>query len=247
VADAAPGDGSVVTNDLAPRDDSGTDATVPDVSVAETSPVLTGPQVCGYTPCAAGAPCADLSVDQDDLRASVVIDTRMFQPTDCAMLEGCITQTGMRRLLHFDTGTINVGTADLYIGAPLQHACFQWSDCHQHYHFKGVGRYTLYQADGVTVAAVGHKQGFCLEDVDPMPSLNPPPAVPATPFTCDNQGLHVGWRDIYPNNIDCQWIDITGVAPGSYVLSVIVNADHYMPESNYANNEARATVTIPAE
>ncbi len=214
----------------------------------ESSPAVddtaTGPQVCGFSPCAPGAPCADLTVDRDDLLASILVDTRTFLPTDCAVVEGCILTTGLRRLLHFDTGTQNVGTADVVVGDPTANACFQWSACHQHYHFKGVGKYTLYQTDGTTVAAVGHKQGFCLEDVEPIPSLTPPPATPANPFTCQNQGLSVGWEDIYPNDIDCQWIDITGVAAGSYILSVVINSEEYLPESNYDNNEARVPVTI---
>jgi len=183
-------------------------------------------------------------VDRDDLLASILVDTRTFLPTDCAMVEGCILTPGVRRILHFDTGTQNVGTADVVVGDPTANACFQWSACHQHYHFKGVGKYTLYQSDGSTIAAVGHKQGFCLEDVEPIPSLSPPPANPANPYTCQNQGLSVGWEDIYPNDIDCQWIDITGVPAGSYILSVIINSQEYLPESNYDNNEARVPVTI---
>jgi hypothetical protein len=211
-----------------------------DADVAET-----GPQTCGFAPCAPGQPCPDLIGDPEDLVASITISTRNFAPTDCAILEGCILQTGTRRLLRFDTATQNVGSADLVIGDPSMNACFVWSECHQHFHFKGVGAYTLDEADGVTVAAVGHKQGFCMDDVEAIPTLTPPPANPATPFSCTNQGLHKGWEDVYPADIDCQWVDITGVPPGQYVLSVVINGEHLMPESNYANNETRTPVTIP--
>jgi hypothetical protein len=213
----------------------------PEASPPDAPP---GPAACGLSPCAPGEPCADLTVDREDLIASVVIQEQQFDPTSCAVAEGCIMQTGLRRLLRFDTGTINLGTADLHIGDPTQNACFTFSQCHQHYHFRGVGRYTLYTADGTTAVATGHKQGFCLEDVYPYPGIQPPAPQPATPFTCNDQGLHVGFEDVYPNNIDCQWIDITGVAAGSYTLSVIVNADEYLPESNYENNEVRVPVTI---
>ena len=231
-------DATTVTGVTAVAPDAAPDSGVP----PDESP--TGPQVCGFSACPPDSPCADLTVDRDDLLASILVDTRTFAPTDCAMVEGCILTPGTRRLLHFDTGTQNVGTADVVVGDPTANACFQWSACHQHYHFKGVGKYTLYQPDGTTVAAVGHKQGFCLEDVEPIPSLDPPPAPPDTPFTCTNQGLHVGFEDIYPNDIDCQWVDITGVPAGSYILSVIINSQDYLPESNYENNEARVPVTI---
>jgi hypothetical protein len=217
-----------------------------DASVADEPPPATGggPQSCGFTPCAPGAPCPDLVVDVDDLKSSILIDQRTFVATDCAIVEGCVITPGTRRLLHFDTGTANAGTADLSIGDPTENACFQWSQCHQHYHFKGVGSYVLYQSDGTTVAATGHKQGFCMEDTEPY-GADPGPT-PATPFNCNNQGLHVGWEDIYPNDIDCQWIDITGVPGGNYILSVTVDAEGFLPESNYDNNEARVPVVIPA-
>lgn len=35
-----------------------------------------------------------------------------------------------------------------------------------------------------------------------------------------SQGLSPGCFDIYAANIDCQWIDITDVPPGNYVLKV---------------------------
>ncbi len=153
------------------------------------------------------------------------------------MVEGCITQPGTRRLLRFDTATANVGTADLFVGVPTAGVCFQFSECHQHYHFLGFSQYTLYQTDGTTVAATGHKQSFCLEDVEQYQAAPAPD--PATPFSCTNQGLHVGWEDVYPNDIDCQWVDITGVPAGNYLLKVAVNTAGYLPESDYPRTTPR--------
>jgi hypothetical protein len=244
--DVGPGDAT--TPDASPdRADRAPDAGASplDASAGDAVDPPPGPQACGFSACAPGVPCPDLIVDRDDLLASIVIDTRTFQPNDCALFEGCITRPGTRRLLRFDTATANVGNADVEVGNPLQNACFSFSQCHQHYHFKGVGQYTLYQADGTTVAAVGHKQGFCLEDIEPIAWLNPQPPQPKHAFDCNDQGLHAGFEDIYPNDVDCQWIDITGLPAGQYVLSVHVNPQQYLPESNYDNNEAHVPVTIP--
>ena len=60
-----------------------------------------------------------------------------------------------------------------------------------------------------------------------------------------NQGLHVGWEDVYPNDIDCQWVDITGVPAGNYLLKVAINTAGYLPESDYTNDTATVPVTIP--
>lgn len=234
-------DGSGASNAPSGRGDARTGAL--DASAPDTG-LTTGPQSCGFSPCAPGQPCPDLVADQNQLVGTLVQDTRTFAPTDCAIAEGCITTPGTRKLLRFDTATQNVGNAELTIGDPTRNACFVYSDCHQHFHFRGVAQYTLYEADGKTVAAVGHKQGFCLEDVEPIPSLQPAPGNPANPFVCTYQGLHVGWEDDYPADVDCQWIDITDVPPGNYVVSILVNAQHFLPESNYENNEARAQVTI---
>jgi hypothetical protein len=187
-----------------------------------------------------------LAIDRYDLQSSIVISTRTFTPTDCALVEGCVVQPGDRRLLRFDVATANIGTADLVMGDPTSSACFYFSQCHQHYHFQQFANYTLYQADGVTVAALGHKQAFCLEDVEQAQIYDPPMPAPAQPFVCTNQGIHIGYEDVYPADVDCQWIDITGVPAGNYVLSVAINTGRYIPESNYANDEERVNITIPA-
>jgi hypothetical protein len=61
-----------------------------------------------------------------------------------------------------------------------------------------------------------------------------------------NQGLTAGWCDIYVRNTDCQWIDITGLAPGVYQVTITVNAAGLINESDQTNNSASVKVRIPA-
>jgi hypothetical protein len=53
-----------------------------------------------------------------------------------------------------------------------------------------------------------------------------------------NQGLQVGWTDVYAQSIDCQYVPIDGLAAGTYWLEVQVNPEHLLPESDYSNNSA---------
>ena len=60
-----------------------------------------------------------------------------------------------------------------------------------------------------------------------------------------NQGISVGWADVYGFGLDGQWIDITGLAAGDYVLEAEVNPEQLFEEVDYTNNSAAISVTIP--
>jgi hypothetical protein len=200
------------------------------------------------TPVAGACPMPDLTVDEARASSSARVIWQFFEATDCALVEGCVTSPGWRRLLRFDTFTPNVGTGDFHMGAPSAHPeLFEYSACHMHYHFNGYASYTLLDGSGATVAE-GHKQAFCLEDFEQYSST----ASPTPTYDCSNQGISVGWGDTYGSYLDCQWIDVTDVAPGSYTIRIDINggaasSTHIIPEISYANNTANATVTIPAD
>ncbi|TSP09086.1 Protein-lysine 6-oxidase [Bagarius yarrelli] len=56
------------------------------------------------------------------------------------------------------------------------------------------------------------------------------------------KGLSPGCHDTYAANIDCQWIDITDVPPGNYILKITVNPNYLVPESDFSNNVVRCEV-----
>ena len=96
---------------------------------------------------------------------------------------------------------------------------------------------------------VSEKQGFCVIDVIPATSspdyLGPAPG-PGKYFSCQsNQGISVGWADSYFfSQLDGQWIDVTDVAPGEYVLEAEVNPERLFAEANYRDNASAVRVTV---
>lgn len=192
---------------------------------------------------AASAALPDLIINRSRLARSVEIKDQYFSASDCAVIEGCLTAPGTRRLLLFEVAFVNIGKADLVIGSPHDNpGLFEHSPCHGHHHLSGAASYELLRADGRSVL-VGRKQAFCLRDNAPYSSASPP----SRGYDCDYQGITAGWEDIYPKNLDCQWLDITGLAGGTYTLKVTVNPVRVFEEANYANNASSITVLIPAK
>ncbi len=187
----------------------------------------------------------DLRVNEAAALSSAHVTEEDFKPDSCAVVEGCLAGIGRRKLLRFDGNIQNVGTGPLYLGSPENNPLFEYSACHNHYHLKNIMLYKL--LDPVTRATVrvngaevvGRKQGFCLIDMNQIS----PSALDAQ-YDCDNQGLSPGWEDAYDNSLDCQWLDVTGVPPGKYILQITVNPDGTFPEVNRSNNTSEIEVTI---
>jgi len=211
------------------------------VSVAAVSLALGIAAVSTRAVAASGKP--NITINAERLQASVVFRTQVFKATDCCVVEGCVNGIGKRSLMKFDVQTPNIGDADLHLGNPVGNPLFIYSPCHKHYHLEGYAVYDLLALDG-TPLANGHKQAFCLEDFEAMPGTTTP-----AKYTCSDQGISVGWSDVYGSYLDCQWIDITGVKPGDYLLRVTINGGatgtHVFEESDYGDNVATVPVTIP--
>jgi hypothetical protein len=95
---------------------------------------------------------------------------------------------------------------------------------------------------GPALPATGHKQAFCWIDSQRIFGDRPQQFTSCS----DDQGITAGWSDIYGRGLDCQWIDIEGLAAGNYQLRVDVNNTQLVAESNYSNNTAVIEVHIPA-
>ena len=187
----------------------------------------------------------DLAVDGQGAQQSVQISDEDFSATDCDYLEGCVRGTGTRRLLRFDGAIENLGGGDLVLGAPANNPLFTYDSCHGHFHLKDIMKNELLSADTKQPVVVGsssivsYKEGFCMEDVQQVAGNQ------SGKFSCTNQGITSGWEDVYDASLDCQWLDITDVQAGNYILRITVNPDGTFFESDTSNNSVEIPVTIP--
>jgi len=102
---------------------------------------------------------------------------------------------------------------------------FEFSACHQHYHFRHYGAFSY----GPTP---GDKRAFCVESTDRYFNNELTPLVHE--FGCENQGVAVGWGDTYIAGVECNWVDITDLtipAQGSTQdLRFGLNPDNFLCE-----------------
>lgn len=191
-----------------------------------------------------GLPDIDMSLVVVQMAASVFTDTENFSESSCPLSEECVGGSGDRRLLHFSTITPNVGEGDFIVGSPnLEPEKFEWGECHGHWHFKDFAEYRLLDSKR-RVVATGHKMSFALIDLTEFWKDAGPSKYPLNDGT---QGISLGWADVYHWGLDCQWVDITGVPPGDYLLEVSINPAQVVEELSYDNNIALIPVTITEE
>lgn len=200
---------------------------------------------------AGGTP--NLVLDVPTLQSHVSFDLQSFAPSACELqpIDLCVGGPGPRALLRFSVLAVNQGTADLVLGVPPMidppnQGEFVYSACHMHYHFTSFARYELRTRGTTTVIRPGQKRSFCVEDtqqVDPAVSVDKKYCCTST---CGNlQGVQVGWGDLYPSTLPCQWIDVTDVPPGDYDLCVFLNTEGLLAEDP-AGNEGCVPVTLSA-
>ena len=111
----------------------------------------------------------------------------------------------------------------------------QFNQCHGHYHSRDSMRYTLLSGDGKREIMSGGKKSYCIEDSNSIPGWQSPNMPCVGRATCDEQGLQIGWLDVYGPALDCQWLDITSVSPGKYILRQCLNPLRSLVEASYEN------------
>lgn len=181
----------------------------------------------------------DLEVYLPDFLPSRVVH-RYVHASGCEVAERCVSGTGWRRLLQFATSDENVGERPLTIGGVDyfvdghggeldEHNLFEYSACHDHYHF---GYYGELRWDGDDL--VNSKQGFCLQSTARTANRETSPLHNAF-GGCDYQGVEAGWVDQYKAGLPCQWVDVTDFAPGPGERSFNSNPRGFLCEGTFVD------------
>jgi Lysyl oxidase len=120
---------------------------------------------------------------------------------------------------------------------------------HQHWHLLGFDRYELRRPGGARPLVRDRKSGFCLGDRYPVTTRVLPAAASDPVYTsrCGldrpgllgvREGISVGYGDDYVANLEGQYLKLTGLRDGRYLLVHTANADHRLREVSYDNNAA---------
>ncbi len=197
------------------------------------------------------APLADIRVETQPgrtvLRFSATVVNVGVGPFDIRGNRARTSVAAMKvrqRLFNTD------GTKTVFLtGASM----FYSGDGHDHWHIRDLQRYTIHSINTDAELGAGAKVGFCFWDnVAYRTTL---PRAPQSPRynSCGvasslsvNMGLSVGWGDLYPWYLPDQWIDITGLPAGDYILRAHADPKGFFTEANVNNNKTWTKIRISA-
>ena len=172
-------------------------------------------------------------------------------------MEGLATEQQLRQRVYASDGSFDEFTVDTY----------EFHPAHAHFHYKNFGQAFLYRLnpDG-TMEKVreSRKNGFCMIDVENtrfgvddqgvpykgeaprtyyFPRCNAPTERDEHGTYMVN-GISVGWADVYNWFLADQYIEISGVPDGLYVIETRANPVRTVHETTFDDNTARATIRL---
>lgn len=111
---------------------------------------------------------------------------------------------------------------------------------HDHYHLDEFSRYELWSLSDSgqleELVAVSSKVSYCVMDTEPLAATESARPGYASCFP-SLQGLSPGWSDTYASHLAGQWLEITDLPPGMYLLRSIADPADHLREADDFNNE----------
>ncbi|HEX2044183.1 MAG TPA: lysyl oxidase family protein [Gaiellaceae bacterium] len=130
------------------------------------------------------------------------------------------------------------------------------SETHAHWHVLGFERYELRRARDGTLVAPDRKTGFCLGDrydARPRARIDGEPPEPVWTGDCGkgrpgllelSEGISPGYGDDYVPRLEGQYVELSDVPAGRYVLVHRANPERTLVESDYGNNAASVLIAV---
>jgi hypothetical protein len=129
---------------------------------------------------------------------------------------------------------------------------------HAHFHVQDFYVSRLWKAGpgaerlGDTPVARGDKNGFCPEDTERVDGAPDDGRRHYSCFTSDEPdqrgfqvvGISAGWQDVYPASLPDQFVEITGVPDGQYVLEIELDPHDVFVEADDSNNRVCVLVLL---
>jgi hypothetical protein len=163
----------------------------------------------------------------------------------CRSTSRCPTMTVRQRIRRTDGSWTSIATK-----ARMR---FEVGDHHRHWHVVDFEGYRLWRL-GVAnpTPRVARKFGFCFFDIARVRPFGPSRRQYAE-SRCGGPsslrvhvGLSAGWQDTYPWNFAGQYIDVTDVPRGEYLLCVTADPKERFRQANTDNDEAWVRLRIGA-
>ena len=130
------------------------------------------------------------------------------------------------------------------------------TETHEHWHLLGFEVYELRAAGEGTLVRPSEKTGFCLGDRYETEKGERVEGKPERAIWTDEcgrdqpglltlrQGISPGYGDDYDPGLEDQFVDVTNVPPGRYLLVHRTNPERSIEEASYENNAASVLIQL---
>jgi len=130
------------------------------------------------------------------------------------------------------------------------------TETHEHWHLLGFEVYELRAAGEGTLVRPSEKTGFCLGDryeTEKGERVEGKPERAVWTDECGRdqpglltlqQGISPGYGDDYDPGLEDQFVDVTNVPPGRYLLVHRTNPERSIEEASYENNAASVLIQL---
>jgi hypothetical protein len=171
-------------------------------------------------------------------------------------LDRALSEPDLLQRIYSSDGSVRERKADTYVFHPA----------HAHFHYKNFAQSRLWASNpagerlGDKPVRTGRKNGFCMIDVEDVwfarkgdaargysfPRCNLPAPGGGSEQSIIN-GISRGWADVYNWFLADQFIEVSGIPDGYYVLETHADAAHTIEESDETNNVASALIRIKGD